>query len=817
MESEELNLDDALTMFSFEEIRSEITLRKSRSKTDIESWDLLYTVASELAGAPNTEASWLPHGKTWGLENVSIHDYRGVLNDAPLELSFDPTPGITVLHGLNGAGKSSISDAVEIGLSGKFLPVSSGAGGKAQLWDPIHLARGALRAVIRVTLSSGDERLILTTKLDSSGAIESHEAELDSGGSTTEVSLDSAWHDALHSHQPVFAYASLERRVQLSKDLANYFEGLLALGGSFTALEETIASRGKVSSQAFDRWRAARKLAMSALERVDDERVTDVALDPLKPVREPSIDDELDEWLEDEGLLEDGALARSLPSDCGTQLSDAASRVEGSIKELGNASASSVQQLSGALEHLLKEATAHSVDRKSCPVCATQKSDWFQTLEKTVEQSEELSALRKRVGVDTKKLAAVCGELLAEVISVGGLRGDDGPVQATCAKGKALIDAFALARETETDTQYSVLGATLELAEWLCSDEAKSLIDEAVKRADRNRQWRIARAQAVESFIAVWRADAASAAQSVRWNNASKRVTSLRDGLRKKRSFSLASKAGKRIEYLLSDADLRLKDIGVSSTKASMELVDQQDNAVDLGMLSAGQRNAVLLAPLLASVDAGPFGFLILDDPVHAFDELRIDRLAEMLSKLAETRRVVVLTHDDRLKEHLAARSIHCDTRLVDRENSTGAVGISDSTHFWSDLLADAGEINDLAIVETGSTLSVSDSMRRLCRLAIDNAIRVFTLRNAALSGRDTAADLKQLDSAYTTEDRLKAAESFWQGPGVVNPVSAALKKCEPHLEAWNQSIHGNPPKSAASRVEIKTAREVCKKLTSAK
>jgi hypothetical protein len=152
---------------------------------------------------------------------------------------------------------------------------------------------------------------------------------------------------------------------------------------------------------------------------------------------------------------------------------------------------------------------------------------------------------------------------------------------------------------------------------------------------------------------------------------------------------------------------------------------------------------------------------------------------------------------------------------LVDRESSTGTVHLSDSSHFWDELLIDAGEIHDFAIKETGSTKGVSDAVRRLCRLAIDNALRVFTLRNAAVSGRDTVADIDQLDNVYTTEARLKIAESFWQGSDVDNPVSAAIQKCQVHLEAWNQSVHGNPPKSEASRPEIRSAREVCKKLGS--
>lgn len=277
--------------------------------------------------------------------------------------------------------------------------------------------------------------------------------------------------------------------------------------------------------------------------------------------------------------------------------------------------------------------------------------------------------------------------------------------------------------------------------------------------------------------------------------------------------MTLEGKAGSRIENLLSDAELHLKGISVLSSKASMELVDQNDNKVELGMLSAGQRNAVLLAPLLASVDAGPFGFLILDDPVHAFDELRIDRLAESLSRIADSRRVIVLTHDDRLKEYLAARTTDFDTRLVDRSSASGTVEVSDSSHFWRELLTDAGHIHDLALRETGSTKDVTDALRRLCRMSIDNALRTFTLRNAVVACRDAAEDLKILDTKNKTEERLHQAESFWHGSTWQNPVTRAFSDCAPHLTSWNRSVHGNPQMSDFSRDEIRDARKACQKL----
>jgi energy-coupling factor transporter ATP-binding protein EcfA2 len=813
---DEQTTPDALTMFSFEEIVSEIELKRKAARTGIDSWDRLHAVASELAGASASDESWQAADRTWLLEQVSIHNYRGVSNEHPLTLVFDPTPGITVLHGLNGAGKSSVSDAIELGLTGSTPLTLGGTAGKAALWEPVHLARGSSSARVEVTLASKDERLILETRLGPRGTVESHTAFLETADGRKMISLDASWQQALASHQPVFAYAALERRVQLSKDLATYFEGLLALGGSFAAIQETIADRGNTSREALDRWRVAKDEAMRSMSRIDDDRLGDKQLVPLQPVPEPVIGEDRDTWLSNAGLLESGLNSDSLPSGTKARLFDSATRVQKSILRLEQAGTISEQMLSEALEQLHTEAKDRHIENGTCPVCATPDSNWLATLEQAVERNRNVSALRREVAADTKSLAAVGEELLDAVLRVGALAPIDDPIMGASSIGRQLLNKFNSARDSGTATQHSVLTATSELSRWLCSQEASTLIGEAVARTDAIKQWRIARSRAVEDFVSVWKTEGLSAAESVLWTNTSKRVEDIRSQLRKKRSISLEGKAGARVKELLADAELQLKSISVLSTKASMELIDQNGSRVDLGMLSAGQRNAVLLAPLLASVDAGPFGFLILDDPVHAFDELRVDRLADSLAKLAETRRVVVLTHDDRLKENLAARTIECDTRLVDRSAVTGSVQITDSSHFWDQLLTDAGRVYDLAIAETGSARDVTASIRGLCRISIDNALRTFTLRNAALSARDTAADLEELDKAYTTEQRLDAAAKLWEGSSWDNPVARAISECEPHLVLWNQAVHGNSQMTDASRLEIKAARKACKALVAA-
>jgi hypothetical protein len=125
---------------------------------------------------------------------------------------------------------------------------------------------------------------------------------------------------------------------------------------------------------------------------------------------------------------------------------------------------------------------------------------------------------------------------------------------------------------------------------------------------------------------------------------------------------------GKEVMELWSilnpDADLKLTGIALTGgTKlrrsVALNLADG-DVALPTGknssaVLSTGQRNALSLATYLprATQPESPFGFLILDDPIHAFDTGRVRYLAQHLMTLAERFQVVVFTHDDRLWREL--------------------------------------------------------------------------------------------------------------------------------------------------------------------
>lgn len=225
-------------------------------------------------------------------------------------------------------------------------------------------------------------------------------------------------------------------------------------------------------------------------------------------------------------------------------------------------------------------------------------------------------------------------------------------------------------------------------------------------------------------------------------------------------------------------------------------------------MLSAGQRNAVLLAPLLAVAADRPFGFLVLDDPVHAFDQLRVDHLARVIDTIAECRRVVFLTHDERLKEHLLALSPDYAAYNVTRVSRSGAVTHVAAVAPWRTLLDDArASLNLSGDRRHGTTITPTDLVRGFCRMTVDDALRQFVVEAGA--GRDAGRDLTELDRAATTKGRF-AAVGWLHGDDAVAEARAVLA---PYEDDWNRAAHGNPPTSQVEVAEIDAADRACRVL----
>lgn len=127
---------------------------------------------------------------------------------------------------------------------------------------------------------------------------------------------------------------------------------------------------------------------------------------------------------------------------------------------------------------------------------------------------------------------------------------------------------------------------------------------------------------------------------------------------------------------LQSNVSLKNLHLQRSGARRSLELdvaVDDRD-ASALGVMSQGELHALALAVFLprATLDASPFRFLVLDDPVQAMDPSKVEGLARVLAEVAETRQVIVLTHDTRLPD--AVRQLQIEATVVEVQRRARSV-----------------------------------------------------------------------------------------------------------------------------------------------
>ncbi|PPG40007.1 AAA family ATPase [Pseudoclavibacter sp. RFBA6] len=808
------------TLLTFDELAEVAREKAERATAGRESWDKLIHVIEQLKSAFSAGEGWISSDSAWSLVGVSVLGFRGIQNSKPLDVQFSQEPGVTVLHGLNGAGKSSFSDAVMLALAGEGLLEKPKGGGAAPLWSPVRLAKGVQRAALALTLvdAGTGNRLAISCTLGAHGTIERRVGILtESGGSAREVDLDGAWREYVLGHSPVFAYAELERRVQTSKDLANYFETLLALGPSFAALDAEIVKARAGAELAKQAWTEARDQALAAIERVDQARQRANPGLTVHAVLVPDLVAEPDSWLSASGLNQIGTVFdRSIPESILSDIRGIADKAENSIVRARDSGDIASQQMNQALAELLVQAGELEEISPQCPACSS-NADWFHQLAQNVQLNEALASVaRERQTCVEALVSAVRDELAPALLAARAIQLSFEQKEYLRRLTKSADVFQSWSHSAEPGARLRAFEAAEELCQRLRETESESFFTAVIVQTEAALQWKIERALAAADFEKLWRLQGAEACEVGTWKVVAGRLSDLRDVLRARRSDALRESTDQRVNQMLGDSHFSVDSLTVKTTKATLVLRDASGESVELGMLSAGQRNAVLLAPMLASMNSGPFGFLILDDPVHAFDDLRIDRLSHAVASLASERRVVVLTHDARLREHLAARSANYESRLVERNPVNGHVRVASSQSSWNQLLDDAHHALVLGLEEADLLGGVTNLVRASCRMSLDAALREFVVRNSLVTGQDYRTEQIRLDKAPTTAARLAVARSMWSGSGGArNPFDRVESECKPYFDGWNNAAHGKTALGDfAVAEEIKAARTACKEIT---
>lgn len=763
----------------------------------------LLAVVEELASAMPDDADDLLAERVWRIADVRIAGLGGITTLDPSPLTFSPTSGLTVVRGLNGHGKTSLARGIDCGLRGEWDVADEAAG---ELWTAALLAEGEVAATVDLTLVSGADRLTISAVFTRSEP-PVVTATLTDGAGTRAVAIGDAWRRALLGARASYSYGALQSRLIENRALQEYLEELLVLGPAWEQVRTQITTRAEQATRAQKAFDAARRTAAQQ----ETEIAARFAADDRGPVPPPSVSwprardgADVDGWLRGTGL--DAATAPD-PIRVATDHEERVSQLHTTLRDAEEALALAEQtldspEMAAALHHI-EQIVAGDLDGGICPLCGTEV-DWRSHAKQLSAGIQDRRSAASGVRTALSSLASWVEAELVPLLAGGVPGGPD-----------AEVTAF---RQAAADGCYAHSPAHHQarpLHDRLASDEHREWLSQLRATSDATAEWRAALATVVHEFAGVVRAQGGDAAQAGAWKKAQETLDELQIGFRQRRQDTVTEQLHASLRRMLPDAAIELSSIrhtgGVRNRGAVSVALTIGGREATLGMLSSGQRNALLLTPLVILDATGPFGFLVVDDPVHALDDVRVDLLAQELARLGQQRQVIVLTHDPRLEEHLRARAPVMTVVELHRDPEARTVTWTPHTMPWEALLEDARGIRKGA---TSDGWAYSEPMASvvagLCRAAVDGALRQAVITRAVQHNQDVEQALANLGEGRETRKRIDHVVDL---AGLAGRLPCLEDGRDKHLTFWNQGAHGQLPPGVDLEATITAAAAACAEL----
>ena len=207
------------------------------------------------------------------LGSVSVEGFRGIGPARTLELR--PGPGLTLVVGRNGSGKSSLAEALEVLLTGDSLRWKERAVVWREGWRNLHHPSALLSASFVVEGAGGP--CVVARQWEAGAPFESGEAKLQLGGDGASDLQAVGWDAALRTHRPFLSYnelgSLLDEGPSKLYDALSAILGLEELVQAQAALQEARRVREKASKAASE---AAARL-LERLREAADPRARQVA------------------------------------------------------------------------------------------------------------------------------------------------------------------------------------------------------------------------------------------------------------------------------------------------------------------------------------------------------------------------------------------------------------------------------------------------------------------------------------------------------------------------------------------------------------